>query len=469
MAQIAKMVCVLSLVCCVSLFVVAITTCLLPRDPKPIAGIQGVHKATSDNVKPVLTSERETPLMMGYIVADAYGDQLSRAVRNYYQLADIAAHWNMKIVEPHMDSKKSGLIGVPNSNQYFGYGDLYNITAVHRELDKCLELDGYKLVSSLEEFLWNCKREFVSLSFLRGREIVSKNKPSVSDCTSSFSFSVLEDKLNHYLENDAELRQKAVDLHGQQYRFKGVHAVCVNQEYFSIHNVTSYLVAIAKRLSQSEEGILPALTVVLPEWRAIFRETIGQYYYHDPGFSWNMSDTCNSNIIPHGQKVLDAAETFSNSLKLPRPVLGIHIRIEKIAAIDQSMKKGFWQGYVHNLELAIQSLQLKHNLTTHNMFAMHDVGKYGSGTLRGCALCDRIKTEVLSILDRRGVHVVYYEPTNFGQPKDKGIVSLVEKELLSRSDYLLTVGGGSFQTSLIARFLEKHSKSNLHILFQMKS
>ncbi len=424
---------------------------------KPVSELMAIPRNDS-------SLEARTPPIARYILADAFGDQLTGAIRGYYQLAEIALRWNLKIVEPHMNSGKlSGLKGLPrNKSTSLRYGDLFNTSEVYRELDRCLGLEGHKLVTTLDDFLVNATRQLVALMFITDIGEVPGNKPPVFSCSAGPQLSSIEKQLNNYLDGDAEVRRKAVIRHGKRYKFKGVRAICVSSRKFSIHDVEKELLTVAKRQCQSIAGddVLPELAVVIPEWRLISPNS-KTYYFRDPNFALNLSNHCDSYSIPHGEMIMRAADAFSQSLDSLNPTLCIHIRIEALA-FKEPTHKGFWQRCFPKLKPAIQSLMSKHNLTTKNIVAMHDMGKYGSGTAVSCSLCQHLKTKILSILHKLGITVIQYDPLNFNQPPNKGFVSLVEKEFLSRSDYLLTVGVGSFQRSLIVKFLRTHSESDLH-------
>ncbi len=190
--------------------------------------------------------------LAGYVIAGTFREQLTKAMVNYFQLAEIASYWNMQIVEPHVARSFSGLAGLPATvGKHPRIGDLYNISAVYKELDDCLQLRGQQLVSTFEDFLASATRQFVILNFLKHEDLVGKT-PDVFNCTESAAAqaSTLEQKLNHYLEND-DIRRKAMANHGNQYSFEPVLTLCVNGWHFSLENVTSQLVSAAKLEAES--------------------------------------------------------------------------------------------------------------------------------------------------------------------------------------------------------------------------
>ncbi len=148
---------------------------------------------------------------------------------------------------------------------------------------------------------------------------------------------------------------------------------------------------------------------------------------------------------------------FLNSLNLSHPIVGVHIRIEKLA-LQEINHQDFWQSCLQSFNATVHSLQWEYNFTGNNIVVIHDQGKYGS---YGCPrdVCPRIKSDFFSTLDRLGGRVIHYEPIKFGERADKGFASLVEKEFLSRVDHLITVAKGNFQQSLVLRFKKRHRQN----------
>ncbi len=436
------------------------TPSLVPRPPTD-CGLWHVKGAGARGCRSLPEEAAPIPLT-GYVIAGHFPEQLSKAMVTYFQLAEIASYWNMKIVEPHVKRMSSGLAELPKTiGKDLRIGHLYNISAVYKELDDCLQLRGQQLISTFENFLASATRQFVILNFLKNEKLIGKT-PDVFDCTKSTArqASVLEQQVNHYFKNDGIRRKAMVANHSNGHKFEAVLTLCVNGWHFSLENVTSQLVSAAKRLSPSQYS----LTVMLPEWRQISRSSMHRYFYSDPKLSLEKYKSCNAVTLPHSQKVLVAAESLFNSLNLPQPIVAVHIRIEKLA-ISENDHKGMWLKCLENFERAVHSMKLKHNLTGRNIIALHDQGKYGSKSCLPAAACARIKANFKTALDKLGGRVVHYEPTAFGAQANKAFVSLVEKEFLSMADYLIPLGGGMYQNSAVLRFLERHpNQSSLNTM-----
>ncbi len=454
------------LVCCILTLVVTVSVHVMSsKKPAPAQTSEAHHPTTTVPVEvwtdSVSTGDRPTSYpMTGYVLVTQYREQLSQSVNDFFQLAHIAAGWNLKIVEPFVVSEKLGALGLPNLHRkWLTLADIYDSTALHTVMGKCLRLGGREVISSFQGFLVNATRQFVALRFLKGPNLqnnVNPRAPTVYHCN-EFSLLSLDHQLNHYLEQNMELRRKAMAVHGNQYKFKGVGSVCINGWGFSMEDVRARILSTARRShSRTQDGTIPAITVVLPEWRRVVDYSPAPFYYQDPSFSWKFQ-TCDVESIPHGRRVVEATDAFIDSLNLHRPVLGIHIRIERLAISDFQLHYNgrYWHTCLKALEAVIFALRHKYNLKTDNIIAMHDFSQYGSITCHAPLLCTRIKTEVLHTLDRLGIRVVNYNPAN--ENTDRTFVSLVDMDSLIRADYLLTVGSGGYHRRLIRLFQRTHS------------
>ena len=112
----------------------------------------------------------------------------------------------------------------------------------------------------------------------------------------------------------------------------------------------------------------------------------------------------------------------------------------------------------------------KYNLTSKSAIAINDYSNYGSDSV-SCKVgsqsnCNRARKKLVDRLESWGVKTVAYDPALFGRPLHRGFVSLVEKELLSNANYLLTVGGGIYQGSIRNRFSKKHGTGQLFAVCQ---
>ncbi len=165
--------CVCLLACGLYIAVVIATGQLMPD-----CGLWYVYVMGARGCRSLPEKAMPSPVpLAGYVIAGTFREQLTKAMVNYFQLAEIASYWNMQIVEPHVAPSFSGLAGLPaaaGKRHPARIGDLYNISAVYKELDDCLQLRGQQLISTFEDLLASATRHFVILNFLKHKDLVGK-------------------------------------------------------------------------------------------------------------------------------------------------------------------------------------------------------------------------------------------------------------------------------------------------------
>ena len=417
-------------------------------------------------VDEILQTSEEAPTLSGYIVVGGVQQQLAAAHGGFIQLADISAQWGMKVVEPFMKTDSSGIVGLPQQlHQCYHYGDFYNLTYVRWALDDCFKLQGRELIVSFQDFLVNSERQVVLLKFVKG----PKNRPPVSNCLRSQSklLSQTVKKLNSYFREEPEIQSKAMSLHGKNYKFEGIDALCVNGNNFSAKGIPFHLLSIAKKLHHDpvRHATKLPLTVVIPVWIGVFN-TVTPFFYYDPNIGpWSLGKTCHLSTFPHGNKIKEAADEFTKTLGLSHPIVGVHLRVEKLARSFR-MHPDLAPKCLKDFEKVVEFLKREHKVSPENIVMVHDYWKYGSSTHCRMGGCDAFMANLKAFLSHLGgIRIVHYEPEEFGEQPNPGFVSLVEKEFVSSNvDYLVTMGWGSFQRGLAELFLNKHSEEDFYHL-----
>ena len=119
---------------------------------------------------------------------------------------------------------------------------------------------------------------------------------------------------------------------------------------------------------------------------------------------------------------------------------------------------------------AVKALKLKYNLKAGQVLAVRDYGALGSQTCRQ-RQCYKLAThlQIDARLTALGVRLADYNPAVLQIPNHSGLASTVEKELISTSDYLLTVGWGSFQRSIRDRILKSHPGGGVERVYSLCS
>ena len=379
-----------------------------------------------------------------YLIALKYEEQLASATRNVFQLVNLTVHWNRRAVEPFIaGSTYSGVPSSPSLSGLFRFSEFYNSSSVAAQMGDCFSKE--LLLYSFEDFLVNATREFLLLDFRMSGDKSGK----VTDCTSGRDkeFRKVESRLNAHLER---VKSEAIAVHGQEYKFKGVRAVCVEASKLSVHNVAKEV------LSESNKQ----LSVVVSSWRCIQNVSAGGFFYYNPSYSWAFIQKCHIFSFARTRKIVDAADEFGKSLSLPETVIGVHLRTEKLA-VDDRKQPGHFNNCLDRLHAVAQALLKKFNLTVNSIVAIHDYSKYGSNS---CALgsrskCEKFRDTAVKTLKSWGIKIVSYEPASFKKPLHNGLVSVIEKEFLSGTNHLITVGGGGYQSSVASLFNAKHQNS----------
>ena len=441
----------MALVCVIILYKSGVSRTML-RNPIPYKTVPdrfptaegAMDAAVAQSSLPDELPATSVPSHHPYLIALKYAEQLQSATRNVFQLVNLTVHWNRRAVEPFIaGSTYSGVPSSPSLSGLFRFGDFYNISSVVAQMGDCFSED--LLLYSFEDFLVNATREFLLLNFRMSGDKSGK----VTDCTPGRDeeFRKVESRLNTHLER---VKSQAIAVHGQDYKFKGVRAVCAEASKLSVHDVSKEV------LSESNKQ----LSVVVSSWRCIQNVNAGGFFYYNPSYSWAFMDKCHIFSFARTQRMIDAADEFRNSLSLPEAIIGVHLRTERLA-VDDGEQPGHFNNCLDRLHAVAQALLKKFNLTVNNIVAIHDYSKYGSSS---CALgsqskCEKFRDRAVEKLKSWDINLVSYDPASFKKPLHNGFVSVIEKEFLSGTNHLITVGGGGYQASVASLFKAKHKNS----------
>ena len=378
-----------------------------------------------------------------YIVAFRYADQLGGAILRFAQLLYLTAEWKRNGVDPFLLGSGLGIPSKANLDDLLHLSDIYNLSS----LEVCV---GNTTISSFEDFLVKSTRELVWLNFVKGK----KRDPSIYDCTGNRNAVTIEKAFNVYLNR---VKNKAILEHGKNYKFRLVKAVCVEAQYsgFSLDDLERAVSVTAG----SEHERTP--TVVIPSWIGLSNQPGAYDFYVKDNLHWPLEAEalCNVDTLPRTPLILEAADEFKKSRSLSGPFIGVHIRIEKLMKRDEQ-QGGFLDNCVEKSGDVIQGVMRKYNVTSKSVIALNDYSDYGTFVCRGGprSKCINLRNKIIKRLESwgTGVRTVSYDPALFNKPRHKGFVSLVEKETLSSADYLVTVGGGNYQTGMEHLFVKKH-------------
>ena len=198
-------------------------------------------------------------------------------------------------------------------------------------------------------------------------------------------------------------------------------------------------------------------SVMFNFWRAIHPKLDTSYFYYVPNFYKPCDHLYNMN---NSQAVIKASQAFSRHLNDSEtaPRIGVHIRAERLFL----KLKGNFVKCLKKLDDTIK-IVMKNFKTTPQVRVINDLGKYGT---TGCKenYCSRYKLKFFSELKKLNLEAVYYEPDdNPSFPHTSMFAAFVEREYLSTSDELVTVGYGGFQMILVEQFVDRSIKNKEHL------
>ena len=406
---------------------------------------------------PMEITNQNNPTMhrSGYIMTLSYDEQLESAMYDIYQLANLAAGWNMQIAEPFVHES---FFGIPKLSSripvdfILQFQDVYNMSAVNRQFGKCLHID-YPIIAKFENCISKVFQNIILVKFTWGK--VSER------CTNDLraKWKEIEHQISHWakhvLKNSTWLPGNVATNH-----------ICIDVtrevDFKRLPIEIPAWSEARKNAMQSHSQIL----ILILDWHGI-RKKWEPFFYLDPNYKQMNCRTVHS--ISHSDSVILAAQEYYRFLKLVRPFLGIHIRLERLVK-DDKQNPGYMKECIDKLLTVAEMLVEKYHLNYENVIAFRDYGPSGSFTC-GLRKCSQPANQ-LHIDDRLNslkIRTVEYDPRKFQRPNNKGFSSFVEKELLSTADYLLTVGRGSFQGSITQRFLANQPQDGDQKLFTLCS
>ena len=419
----------------------------------------------------IVKNERESRRMKesssrGLIYVLKYTEQLESALYDLWQMANLAAQWDLRLVEPFV--YKSFYMLPPfifsyQDPQVLSFSDIYNFTAVQKNFKSYLKVD-YDVLATQDELYKAHFDQIVVVDICKGgKHCVESLKTHAGF---NYFLQILKIKFastnSQYFQGVSKETSLTGSHNGNQTGFSGfVQVVCVDGS-----NRIKFKTLLDSVL---RSGTNSKPLVVFTSWNGV-RSYSPKFFYTDPDFLKNQKTYSSIHSLPPSTSVKRAAKIFGETLRLSRPLLTIHIRMERLLADG-----GFEHvaECVKELEKTIERLKIEKGLAGNSggMVVARDYGHEGSYT------CVRKKCSSLAKalnIDKRlkklGAVIAEYDPTDYDklpQPdspsRQTGFASMVEKELLASGDYLVTVGWGSFQTSVVKRFLTdtKHEAKNL--------
>ena len=348
---------------------------------------------------------------VGYVRVWNYWELMTMNTRALIALAGLAKIGGRKVLAPRVKNSEFSRKGDP-------LGTYFNITA----FNTLLALNNYATLASEKHY--------------------------EADCSSDNASHVVI----HFLYGDQDTKQE-LHLNAKEYdnvrksAAKVGWSKCPSLKYFIKENSKAryFCVEVAEvtEWSRLENDVIQgAQCVTITNWRGIgggrHRTQFTQEY-----LKAKVKDILFA-LKPSGD-ILKEANRFRRAIY--EPYIGVHIRAEKIFSAHNVPR------ILDCIRLLAELLKLLKAMSgiAHVLVAA-DTSSFGSYAWEGQEIHRTLKNLHSTLISSVGGSE--YQPT--AGYLDRGVVALVEMSLLARATHLVTVGKGSFQEWVKAKFLEQH-------------
>ena len=421
---------------------------------------------TAVNTGVIATNDNEVAKSMGYLLVARYSSQMSAGFREFYHLASITALLNLSTVEPYIQD--IGLHGVPSTVKGKPNPEVVKIRSFYnlKNLKKALRTCTNSNLVTFRDFARNSSRNVILVSFLTslgslGKYFSSGNQSlkivEIETMTSS------QQKGLKTLNSWISYVRKKERLQLPSSSFTMSRVILVDARPLHPLPMSDLINKLHSVIHQEVERF-GSTTIILDEWRGVQQKYISGFYYFIKEFHY---EYCRDiDIVKHSDTVISAAEKFKKSLKEYLPVVGVHIRAERLVLDFHGNKS-------HLINCFSQLKQLLKNGTIANnsrgsVHIFHDLGQYGSHScnMKNWQVCGKNGKIFLDIMIREFNSIIAsFNPSLFYPISLQAMfASFVEKEYMSGVDVLVTVGRGGYQESIVKRFLNNNGwkTDNLH-------
>jgi hypothetical protein len=236
-------------------------------------------------------------------------------------------------------------------------------------------------------------------------------------------------------------------------QFKVVQAFCIKQGItISLRDLKTF---IFDRVGahRSTDG-RNEFSIVFASWQGRFMH---------PLVKSDVENYINKCRIPFGTPfysdyVKNVAKRYINSLNFHgQPYLSIHIRFEKLyetMGFNRERSIKYVDCCMKRLNSVISVITTKFNISKGNAVLNWDYSPFGS-TVCPIPLCKQLANENLKKVI---VKPTFLDPRKFGLPANRGLIALIEMNILYSGTVLLTVGHGSYQKTIIESFIAIHQE-----------
>ena len=442
-------------------------------------------------------------------------EQLTMSSAHFYSLVNLAYAWNLTAVEPVVcNSRIFGLQNLSNCKSKadvqtrtfedsahsteLDFGQLFNLTYLQHNLSRCLASTSTStnashnsellFFDSLANFLEHSYRDIVLVHFVHmpggiaGNIFVSSatlrkvdeelnaefvhngalaGTSSVFDCSSKASRTGLPKKVEDKLNSNLFLSSKDTLKRAVVKAFRVSNVICVDFKNLnmSLSELEEVIVSTRRKVTGKELEL--EASVVFTKWQIVgpLKEPKNAHIFSSCNSRWS---------IPYSEEVSLASKQFLSSLKVTKPFISVHMRLERLYQCEVRTQ-GYLDCSLQRFASLMSSLSLKYGIDPGNVVMIKDYGPYGtdSCTYKDISVCMSTTEGIVKQLKKWGYSFAEFDPKSIpGTPHSSGFVSLVEAHSLLSGEALVTLGFGSFQGSIIRKFAQSTLDVNVQSDFQ---
>ena len=430
-------------------------------------------------------NQSATPLYAkSYMFPLRIPEQMTMSSIHFHQFLNLVNDWNFTGVEPFVYGTKSTLYGLRSSHMKdpkgsIPYNKLYNSTLQNNYLSECMKrqpdpVTGHQILFvPIIDFLRSSYRKLVLVYFAAhaGPEVlpsttcnrvdreVKRQNDSFIDCSSAAKTHGMSVRVEQLLvrEEGIERLYPSVDgsppLPKRLKHFKVVQAFCIKEGIrLSLRDLKTFIFDQVGA-HRSTDG-RNEYSIVFISWQGQFTR---------PLVESDIKNYVNNCRIPWGTPfysdyVKNTAKRYINSLNFHgQPYLSIHIRFEKLyetMRFNGERSRKYVDCCMKRLNSAISAVMTKFNISKGNAILNWDYSPFGSTE---CPIlhCKKLANENLKKVI---VKPTYVDPKRLGLPENRGLIALIEMNILYSGKVLLTVGHGSYQKTIIESFVATHQE-----------
>ena len=376
-----------------------------------------------------------------YLFIFQHYEQFGKTTENLLQLCSIAAYGGRTVVEPFVrDSRLCGLRtgwwgdSLTRSRLFHPLGLYFDI----RIMNERLSHNGYSTLQPLSKFKQACNRTNANLTLVHF--LYSDGKR-----TTKKWFNLNERQYKHIYSKSKMtgwtsclVIDKGLNVSQRLGGMRTGRQLCVNAEMVTDH------IVFEKQVLKGDK------CVVIIHWKGFGTNRT----HFKPRVKLPARDIVHQ--LRHSNFIIQEAELFRRVF-LEKPYIGVHVRAERQVLWYSSSALVKCINFVIK---AVKGLKQKHKID--RVFLATDLTQYGSDILLPGSSTMHLGKN-LNYFEKHlsdGLNPIKYSP-NEKEPllMDHGVVAIVEMNILSHSNHLVTLGSGSFQEWVMALFIENKKDS----------